>query len=69
MHAWVKDGRIHQILPQEFEPEEMGKIYRLSRVESEALDELASIRIAAQAAEARFHRLLAHTLVKEQGDD
>ncbi len=68
MHAWVKDGKVHFVLPSEFEPEEMGKIYPVSWLDHENLEEIRLVARQAQRAVETYERRLAAKLIKEHGE-
>ncbi len=68
MHAWVKDGRIHFVLPEDSNPEEMGKIYPVSWLDHQNLEEIRLAARQAQRAVETYERRLAAKLIKEYGE-
>ncbi len=68
MAAWVKDGKVHFILPSEHEPEEMGKIYNVTWYDHENLEEVRLVARQAQRAVEAVERRLAAKLIREQGE-
>lgn len=66
MHAWIKDDKIHFILPSEHEPEAMGPIYRLSFEDAETLDDARSLAAAARLNVEMLERRIIRKLQREQ---
>lgn len=69
MQAWVRDGKVHFILPSEYDPEDMGPIYEVSWYDHENLEEVRLAARQAQRASDAVERRLAAKLVKEQNND
>lgn len=65
MHAWVKDKKVHFILPSEYDAEEMGPIYEVSWFDNENLEEMRLVARAAQRALDAAERRLAAKLIRD----
>ncbi len=65
MYAWVKDGKVHFIVPSEHEPEEMGPLYKIKWTDVQTLDALRELFRKAQRTLNDFEGRLAAQILKE----